>query len=559
MDANGWAQIALFAALVAALTIPAGVLLERVFQDARPPGAALLGPLERWIYRLIGVDPDQEMTPRAYAGAILVFSLVGLLLTFGMLLAQSHLPLNPQGLGDLSWHLALNTAISFTTNTNWQSYGGETTMSYLSQAVALTFHNFASAAVGMAAAFAVIRGFTRADRAGTLGNFWRDLVRGVLYLLLPASLVYALLLVAGGVPQTWGPSVRASTLEGAEQVIALGPMASQVAIKMLGTNGGGFLNANAAHPFENPSAWTNLLQMLSIFVLPAGLVHSYGRRSGDARNGYAILGAMFLVFLFTTGALYALEAGWAGGLGNWEGKESRFGMAASALFTSITTSASCGAVNTMHDSLTPLGGLVPLANMLLGEVIFGGVGAGLYGMLVMVLIAVFLAGLMVGRTPELLGKKIEAPEMSLAALYILVFPLAVLFPASAAAVSEWGLASLNNPGPHGWTEILYAFSSAGANNGSAFAGLNANTPAYNTLLGVSMLLGRFAMMLPALAIAGRLAAKRPAPAGPGTFPTTGPLFTALLIAVIVLVGALTFFPAVALGPIAEHVTPGLPS
>jgi K+-transporting ATPase ATPase A chain len=368
--------------------------------------------------------------------------------------------------------------------------------------------------------------------------------------------VYALVLVAGGIPETWAPFVHAKTLEGADQTIAIGPVASQVAIKMLGTNGGGFFNTNAAHPYEDPSAWINLLQMVSIFVLPAGLVHTYGRMSGSTRNGFAVLGAMFALFLVAAGLCYAFEAGWLGGLGNWEGKETRFGMAASALFATITTDASCGAVNAMHDSFTPLGGLVPLANIQLGEVIFGGVGAGLYGMLVMVVIAVFLAGLMVGRTPELLGKKIEAKEMTLAALYILVFPTFLLIPAAFAAVSAWGLAGLNNAGPHGWSEILYAFTSAAGNNGSAFAGLTANAPVYDCLLALSMLFGRFAMMLPALAIAGSLASKKTVAAGPGTFPTDGVLFSVLLVGVILIVGALTFFPALALGPIAEQVSLG---
>ena len=556
MLANGWLQIAVFAAIVAALAVPVGAWLHRVMEADEPPGARVLGPLERLCYRVIGVDPAAPMSFRPYAGAILALSVVGLGLTFALLLTQSRLPGNPQGFGDLSWHLAMNTAVSFMTNTNWQSYSGEATMSNLSQAVALTFHNFESAAVGVCAAFAMIRGLTRSDRAGTLGNFWRDLVRVHLYVLLPACLVYAGVLIAGGVPQTWSAFVHATTLEGAEQVIALGPMASQVAIKMLGTNGGGFLNANAAHPFENPSAWTNLLQMVSIFAIPAGLVHSYGRMSGNVRNGAAVLGAMFAIFLVATSVCYAAEAGWLQGLGNWEGKESRFGLAASALFASVTTSASCGAVNAMHDSFTAIGGMIPLLNILLGEVVFGGVGAGLYGVLVLVVLTVFLAGLMVGRTPELLGKKIEAPEMTLSALYILVFPTFILLPSALAAVSPWGLQGLLNGGPHGWTEILYAYSSAAGNNGSAFAGLSANTPIYNTTLAVSMLFGRFAMMLPALAIAGRLARKPRVAPGPGTFPTDGGLFVGLLIAVILIVGALTFFPALALGPIAEAVSAG---
>jgi K+-transporting ATPase ATPase A chain len=556
MTPFGWLQIGVFAALVAALTVPVGTWLHLVLEGASPPGVRVLGGLERLCYRIIGVDPAEDMGFRAYASALLGFSFVGMAFTFLVLRFQSHLPLNPQDLGDLSWHLALNTAVSFTTNTNWQSYAGESTMSYLSQAVALTFHNFQSAAVGIAAAVAMVRGLTRRDGAGTLGNFWRDLVRLNLYVLLPVCLVYALVLVAGGVPQTWGPSIEARTLEGAEQLLAVGPVASQVAIKMLGTNGGGFFNANAAHPFEDPSPWINLLQMVSIFLLPAALVHTYGRMSGNVRNGFAILGAMAALFLVGVSVAYAAEAGWMGGVGNWEGKESRFGMAGSALFATITTAASCGAVNAMHDSFTPLGGLVPLANIQLGEVVFGGVGSGLYGMLVNVLLAVFLAGLMVGRTPELLGKKVEEKEMKLVALYVLVSPLFVLVPTAVAAVSEWGLAGLNNAGPHGFSEILYAFTSATGNNGSAFAGLTANTPAYNVALAISMVFGRFAMMVPALAIAASMGTKKTVSVGPGTFPTDGALFAALLVAVVVIVGALTFFPALALGPIAEHVSLG---
>ncbi|MDP2313065.1 MAG: potassium-transporting ATPase subunit KdpA [Pseudomonadota bacterium] len=556
MTANGWAQIALFAAIIAALAVPVGTWLHRVLEGDAPPGARVSGAVERACYKLIGVDATREMGFRAYAGAVLSFSAVGLVFTFLVLSFQSKLPFNPQGFPDLSWHLALNTATSFTTNTNWQSYAGEVTLSYFSQAVGLVYHNFTSAGVGIAVAVAVARGLTRTDRAGTLGNFWRDLVRVHLYVLLPACVVYALVLVAAGIPQTWSAYVTATTLEGGKQTLAVGPVASQVAIKMLGTNGGGFFNANAAHPFENPSAWVNLLQMVSIFLLPAGLVHTFGRMTGSVRNGYAILGAMFSIFLVATAVCYGSEAGWLGGVGNWEGKEARFGMAASALFASVTTSASCGAVNAMHDSFTPLGGMIPLLDILLGEVVFGGVGAGLYGVLVMVVIAVFLAGLMVGRTPELLGKKIESWEMRLAALYILVFPVFILLPAAWAAGSAWGVSSLNNAGPHGWSEILYAFTSATGNNGSAFAGINANTPWYDTLLALSMFFGRFAMILPALALAASLAAKRAVPAGPGTFPTDGPLFAVLLVAVILIVGALTFFPALALGPIAEHVSLG---
>lgn len=556
MSPNGWLQILVFTAIIAALTIPMGVWLHRVMEGEAPPAGGIIGRFEALCYKLIGVDPQREMRFAEYAGAVLTFSIVGMILTFLLLKFQSLLPLNPQGYGDLSWHLALNTAVSFATNTNWQSYGGEATMSYFSQAVALVLHQFTSAAVGMGVALAVVRGLTRKDRAGTLGNFWRDLVRSQLYVLLPLSVAYAVVLLAGGTPQTWGASVSVKTLEGSDQLIAVGPVASQVAIKMLGTNGGGFFNANAAHPFENPSAWTNFVQMVSIFLIPAGLVHTYGRMSGNLRNGFAILGTMFTMFLTFTGICYAFEAGWLGGVGNWEGKETRFGIAASTLFAGVTTSASCGAVNAMHDSFTPIGGMIPVLNILLGEVVFGGVGAGLYGVLIMVVIAVFLAGLMVGRTPELLGKKVESPEVTLAAAYILVFPVCILLPSASAAVSEWGLAGLNNNGPHGWSEIFYAFTSASGNNGSAFAGLNANGPWYNTLLAISMFFGRFAMIVPALAIAGQFAAKKSVPAGPGTFPTDGPIFAALLISVILIVGALTFFPALALGPIAEHFSLG---
>lgn len=556
MSANGWLQIASFVILIAALAVPVGEWLYRVMEGETPPGGRVIGPVERFCYRVIGVNPSNSMGWREYTLTMLTFSIVTMVFTFGVLLFQSRLPLNPQGFGDLSWHLALNTAVSFTTNTNWQSYGGEATLSYFSQAVGLVLHNFVSAGVGMSVALAVARGLAHQDRSGRLGNFWQDLVRSHLYVLLPLSAVYALVMVAGGMPQTWDAYVPAKTLDGGDQLIALGPVASQVAIKMLGTNGGGFFNANAAHPFENPTPWTNLVQMVSIFLLPAGLVHTYGRMTGNVRNGFAILGSMFAIFLVFTGVAYSFEAGWLDGVGNWEGKETRFGMAASSLFAGVTTSASCGAVNSMHDSFTPLGGLIPMLNILLGEVVFGGVGAGLYGVLVMVVISVFLAGLMVGRTPELLGKKIEAREMTLAGIYILIFPIFVLIPTAWASVSEWGVSSLNNQGPHGWSEILYAFTSGTGNNGSAFAGLNANTPWYNTLLAISMFFGRFAMITPALAIAGSLATKKSVAAGPGTFPTDGALFTALLTSVILIVGALTFFPALALGPIAEHVSLG---
>ena len=555
MTFNGWLLIAVVAALVVAMARPMGAWLFALYDGRRLPGAAV----ERGFYRLAGIDPAAEMSWRQYAVHVLIFSFAGVLLTYAWLRSQGALPLNPLGYKALDPHLAMNTAISFITNTNWQSYSGESTMSNLSQMVALTVHNFLSAATGIAVAFAVVRGFARREASG-LGNFWADLTRVMLYLLMPVSIVYALVLVAGGVPQTFAGSVVATTLEGAKQTLVLGPVASQEAIKMLGTNGGGFFNANSAHPFENPSAWTNLLQMLSIFAIGAGMTSLFGRAVGDRRQGWAIFAAMFVLFVIGAGLSYWAESAGNPVLhslgipgGNMEGKEVRFGIAASTLFATITTDASCGAVNAMHDSFTALGGMVPLFNIQLGEIIFGGVGSGLYGFLIYCILSVFVAGLMVGRSPEYVGKKIEGREVKLAVLAIAVLPLLILGLTGIAAVLPAGLAGLNNKGPHGFSEMLYAFTSAVGNNGSAFAGLTASTPFYDGLLSVGMWFGRFFVIIPVLAIAGSLAAKRVVPTGPGSFPTTGPLWVGLLIGIILIVGGLTFLPSLALGPIADHL------
>ncbi len=565
MTAIGWTQIAVFFVVVLALTRPLGAYMFRVFEGARQPLPSVLGRAERLVYRLCGVDPTREQTWPAYAFSLLAFSLFGLLGTYAIERLQHVLPLNPQHLGPLEPALAFNTAASFTTNTNWQAYTPESTMGYLTQMAGLAWHNFTSAAAGIAIALALARGFTRTGGAAggkTIGNFWVDLIRATLYVLLPISFVYALFLASQGVLQNLAPYRELVTLEGAKQVLAMGPTASQEAIKMLGTNGGGFFNANSAHPFENPTPLTNFVQLVSIFAIPAGLTYTYGRMARDQRQGWAIFAAMAVLFFAGVLGTYSAEAqgnpalrGVAGlqqGTANLEGKETRFGVAASALFATVTTDASCGAVNSMHDSFTPLGGLVPLVNIQLGEVIFGGVGAGLYGMLVFVLLTVFIAGLMVGRTPEYLGKKIEAREMKLAMLYVLIFPLLILTFSAWAAVVPYGTSSIANSGPHGLSEILYAFSSGAGNNGSAFAGLNANTRFYNLALGADMLIGRFLMIVPALGIAGSMVDKKVIPAGPGTFPTSGALFVALLVAVVVIVGALTFFPALSLGPLVEH-------
>ena len=558
MTLNGWMQIALYGAVVLALVRPLGGYMTRVFDGERTLLSPALAPIERGLYRVSGIDARQEQTWLGYAGAMVLFNVAGFVLLYALLRLQALLPLNPAEQAAVAPDLAFNTATSFVTNTNWQSYGGETTLSYLSQMLGLTHQNFVSAASGMAVAVALIRGFARASTK-TLGSFWVDMTRATLYVLLPLCTVLALFYVSQGMPQTLSPYVEATTLEGAKQTIAVGPVAGQVAIKMLGTNGGGFFNANAAHPFENPTALSNFLQMLSIFVIGAALTNVFGRMVGDERQGWAILAAMGLLFLAGVGVTYWAEANAHGVLsnlglpgGNMEGKEVRFGIAASALFAVITTAASCGAVNAMHDSFTALGGLIPLLNMQLGEVIIGGVGAGLYGMLVFVVVAIFVAGLMVGRTPEYLGKKIEAREVKMAMLGILCLPLMMLGFTAFATVVPAGLAGPANAGPHGFSEILYAYTSAAANNGSAFGGLTANTLFYNTTLAIGMLVGRFFVKIPVLAIAGSLAAKKRLPASAGTFPTHGGLFVGLLVGVVLIIGGLTFFPALALGPVVEH-------
>jgi len=559
MTSQGWLLIATFVALLLALAKPIGLWLFALYEGRRTPLHGILGPVERGFYRLSGIDPQEDQSWRRYAVHMLIFNAALLLLTYVLLRAQALLPLNPQGLGPLAPDLAFNTAVSFTTNTNWQSYAGETTMSNLSQMLALTLHNFLSAATGIALAFALFRGFARRSATG-IGNFWADVTRVTLYLLLPLSVVLTLFYIASGVPQTLAASVDVTTLEGVKQTLALGPVASQEAIKMLGTNGGGFFNANSAHPFENPSALTNLVQMLSIFAIGTGLTYTFGKAVGNTRQGWAILAAMMTLFLAGTAVTYWQEAagnpvlhglGVAGG--NMEGKEVRFGIAASSLFSVITTAASCGAVNAMHDSFTALGGMIPLINIQLGEVVIGGVGAGIYGFLLFAILAVFVAGLMVGRTPEYVGKKIESREVKLAVLAIAVLPLIILGFTALASVTQAGLAGPLNKGPHGFTEILYAFTSGVGNNGSAFAGLSANTPFYNGLLGVAMWIGRFFIIIPMLAIAGSLAAKKYTPETAGSFPTTGPLWTGLLIGIVLIVGGLTFLPSLALGPIADHL------
>ena len=566
MTANGWLQFVVFSVILLASVRPVGAYLARVLEGERTWLDPLLRPIERLIYKLSGVNADHEMNWREYAFALLGFSVISLLMTYGIERLQALLPWNPQKLAAVGPDLAWNTAASFTTNTNWQSYTPETTMSYLTQMAGLAYHNFLSAAVGIAVAVALIRGIKRTV-SGTIGNFWVDSTRVLLYVLLPASILYALVLVAQGVPQNLHPYTQATTLEGQTQTIAQGPVASQEAIKMLGTNGGGFFNANSAHPFENPTPLTNLLQMLSIFIIPAGLTYTLGRMTGSPGHGWAVLAAMFVLFTAGFTVVYWAEAhphalvhgaAQTGSItapgGNMEGKEVRFGIAQSSLFSTVTTDASCGAVNTMHDSLTPLGGLVVLTNIMLGEVVFGGVGSGMYGMLIFVVQAVFIAGLMVGRTPEYLGKKIEAYDVKMCMLYVLIFPLIILALTAAFVLSpNIGLSSLNNAGPHGLTEILYAFTSGAGNNGSAFMGLNANTWWYNVALGWTMLIGRILMIVPVLALAGHLAQKKSVPPSPGTFPVNTGLFTVLLTGVILILGALTFFPALSLGPILEHL------
>jgi K+-transporting ATPase ATPase A chain len=559
MTIQGWILILAFVAILLALAKPVGLWLFALYEGRRTALHSVLGPVERGFYRLAGIDPAEEQGWRRYAVHMLLFNAVLMLFTYAVLRLQGALPGNPQGLPGVGEHLSFNTAISFTANTNWQSYGGESTMSNLSQMLGLTIHNFLSAATGIALAFALFRGFARRE-ANSVGNYWADMTRVTLYLLLPLCVMLTIFYIGSGVPQTLAGAIELRTLEGADQSILLGPVASQEAIKMLGTNGGGFFNANSAHPFENPTALTNLVQMLSIFAIGVGLTWCFGKAVGNTRQGWAILAAMLVLFLAGTTVTYWAEAagnpvlrglGVAGG--NMEGKEVRFGIAASALFSVVTTAASCGAVNAMHDSFTALGGMIPLFNMQLGEVVIGGVGAGIYGFLLFAILAVFVAGLMVGRTPEYVGKKIEAREVKLAVLAIAVLPLMILGLTALSSVLEQGRAGPLNKGPHGFSEILYAFSSAVANNGSAFAGLTANTPYYNGLLGVAMWFGRFFVIVPMLAIAGSLAAKRFAPESAGSFPTAGGLWVGLLVGIILILGGLTFLPSLALGPIADHL------
>jgi K+-transporting ATPase ATPase A chain len=559
MTLQGWILILVFTVILLAITKPMGLWLHALYEGRRTPLHGLLGPVERGFYRLSGIDPNEEMSWRRYAVHMLIFNVALMLFTYAILRCQAFLPLNTPKMANVGPDGAFNVAVSFTTNTNWQYYSGESTLSNLSQMLGLTIHNFLSAATGIALAFALFRGFAR-RQANTLGNFWADCTRITLYLLLPLCIVYALYLIASGVPQTLTQQIDATTLEGVKQTIALGPVASQEAIKMLGTNGGGFFNANSAHPFENPSALTNLVEMLSIFAIGVGLTWCFGKAVGNTRQGWAILAAMLLMFLAGTTIAYWQEAGSTPMLhgfglhgGNMEGKEVRFGIAASSLFATVTTDASCGAVNAMHDSFTALGGLVPIFNMQLGEVVVGGVGAGIYGFLLFAILAVFVAGLMVGRTPEYVGKKIEGREVKLAVLAIAVLPLAILGGTAIASVTTAGLAGPLNKGAHGFSEILYAFSSSVANNGSAFAGLTAGTPFYNGMLGLCMWIGRFFMIVPMLAIAGSLAAKKHTPETAGSFPTTGGLWVGLLIGVILIMGGLTFLPSLALGPIADHL------
>ena len=576
MIANALLQLGLFIGVLLLCVKPLGLYMAQVYSGRSPLLGKILGPFERLIYRLSGIDQDKEMTWKQYAASVLTLSVVGFWGVYGLQRLQGLLPLNPESLPAVSPDSAFNTAVSFTTNTNWQGYGGETTMSYLTQMLALNVQNFVSAAAGMAVLVALIRGFTRSNTE-SIGNFWVDLVRGTLYILIPLSLVLAIALVSQGVVQTFSASKEVTLLEPtvsdegtpvATQDIAVGPAASQIAIKQLGTNGGGFFNVNSSHPFENPTPLSNFLELLAILLIPASLCYTFGEMVGDRRQGWAILSAMFVIFIAILSVTWSSEQQGNPALadlgvdqsvsdvqagGNMEGKETRFGIVNSALWAVATTSASNGSVNSMHDSYTPLGGLGPMWLIQLGEVIFGGVGSGLYAMLVFAIVAVFISGLMVGRTPEYLGKKIGAFEMKMAALVILLPCAMVLLGTACAVVSAPGQASVSNPGPHGFSEILYAFSSAGNNNGSAFAGLGANTPFYNGMLGLAMLVGRFWVMLPVLAIAGSLAAKKKIPTGAGTLPTHTPLFVILLVAIVVVVGALSFFPALALGPIVEHL------
>lgn len=583
MTLNGWLQILFFFGVVVAITKPLGVYMARVLERQRTFADSLFNPIERLLYRATGVDESHEMRWTEYTAAMLLFSAVTMLLTYGLQRLQTFLPWNPQHLGAVTPDLAFNTAASFTANTNWQSYTPESTMSYLTQMAGLATHNFWSAAVGIAMAVALIRGIARKE-SKTLGNFWVDLTRATLRILLPVCVVFGLVLVSQGVIQNFKPYDTAKVLEPqkvittgsdgkqatqtiTDQSIAQGPVASQEAIKMLGTNGGGFFNANSAHPFENPTPFSNFIEMLLIFAIPAGFTATLGRITGSPKHGWAVFAAMSILFFAGVAVAYWAEAQpnpllhgvnqhvtatQAGG--NMEGKEVRFGITSSSLFATVTTDASCGAVNSMHDSFTPLGGMVPLVNMMLGEVVFGGVGAGMYGVLIMVVLTVFIAGLMVGRTPEYLGKKIEAYDVKMAMLYVLVFPLSILvFTAIACLSPTYGLSSLTNAGPHGLTEMIYAYTSATANNGSAFMGLNANTHFYNLTIGMAMLIGRFLMIVPMMALAGNLGTKKLVPPSLGTFPVTTPLFTWLLVSVILIVSALTFFPVLSLGPILEHL------
>jgi K+-transporting ATPase ATPase A chain len=564
MTAIGWLQVVVFFVAIVAVTKPLGTYMHRVFEGDAQPLPRIFGRFERLLYRLSGVDPKREQDWKGYTFALLIFSAIGVLVTYLFQRLQGVLPWNPQHFGAVEQGSAFNTAASFATNTNWQGYSGESTMSYLTQMAGLAWHNFTSAAAGVCVALALARGFTRRpgpDGSKTLGNFWVDLIRGIVYVFLPLSIVFGLVLVWQGCIQNLSPYLDVTTLEGGKQTLALGPVASQEAIKQLGTNGGGFFNANAAHPFENPNPFTNFLSLFMIFAIPSAITYTYGRMARDQRHGWAVWGAMAILFAAGVAVCYPAEthanpalAGLAvdQSAGNMEGKEARFGVAASSLYAVVTTDASCGAVNAMHDSFTPIGGLVPLANIQLGEMVFGGTGAGLYAMLIYVVLTVFIAGLMVGRTPEYLGKKIEGREMKLAMFYVLVYPLVVLGFTAWSAVKPYGLSSLNNNGPHGLMEILYAFSSAAGNNGSAYAGISANTPWYNVTLGITMLAGRFLMIVPAMGIAGSMIGKKVVPPSSGTFPTNGSTFAVLLVSVIVIVGALTFFPALSLGNIVEH-------
>ncbi|MDQ6433616.1 potassium-transporting ATPase subunit KdpA [Mesorhizobium sp. LHD-90] len=563
MTLNGWIQILLFCGLILVLVRPLGGYMTRVFSGERTLLSPVLGPLERGLYRIAGTGEQEEQHWTTYTAALLFFSIASVVLLYFMQRFQAVLPFNPAEMPAVPPELAFNTAVSFVTNTNWQNYGGEGTMSYLTQMAGLTVQNFVSAAAGIAIAVALIRAFSRKSMR-SLGNFWVDLTRATLYVLLPICVVGTLVLVWQGVPQNLNPYTVATTLEGAQQTIAQGPVASQMMIKHLGTNGGGFFNANASHPFESPTALTNLIHMVSIFAIGAALTNVFGRMVGNQRQGWAIFAAMGILFIAGVAVCYWAEAAGnplvhALGIegGNMEGKETRFGIALSSLFAVITTAASCGAVNAMHGSFMAPGGMIPLINMMLGEVVIGGVGAGLYGMLVFVVVSIFIAGLMVGRTPEYLGKKIEAKEVKMAMLALLILPLSMLGFTAVAVILETGVASMGNPGPHGFSEALYAYVSATANNGSAFGGLTGNTAWYNITLGLAMLIGRFAMIVPVMAMAGSLVTKKAAPESAGTFPTTGPLFIGLLIGVVLIMGGLEFFPALALGPIVEHLATSL--